>query len=157
MQNFGKWLGAGAIVVAGLTGVAGCNSQGDANGVVADQVVNNVASAASNVANAAAGTASNVANAAAGTANNVAAAASNVASAAGAPLKTAEIKAKIIANPSLNNPKNNINVESDATTVTLKGAVQNAAQKTLAENIAKANAGGRTVKNELTAAAAPKM
>ncbi len=155
MQNFGKWMGASAIVVAALTVAAGCNSQGEANGAVADQAVKNATTAASNEANAAAGVASNVAAGASNTANSVAGSMSNTASTiAGALLATPIIKAKIINNPILNNMKNKINVESDSATVTLKGTVQSAAQKTLAGNIAKQNAGGRAVKNELTVAAA---
>lgn len=154
MQNFGKWIGVGAIVVAGLTSVAGCNKEGEADSTVANQVVQNSTTAAANVANSAVATTSNVANdvsaATSNVVNDVSAATSNAVNTMGGAMKTGEIKAKIIANPSLNNPKNDINVDSDATTVTIKGHVQNATQKTLAESIAKQNAGGRKVVNSLT-------
>lgn len=157
MQNFGKWIGAGAIAMASLTTLAGCPGGATDAGNAVDSTVSTAAESVSNVANAAAGTASNavadVNNAAVNVGNSVSGAVSNTVNAATGMMKTPEIKAKIVGNPALNNPKNEINVDSDATTVTLNGKVQSAAQKTLAESIAKQNAGGRTVKNNLTVVA----
>ncbi len=176
MQNFGKWIGAGAIVMAGLTSVTGCNKAGEPDATVENQVATNSSTAVANVANAAAATTSNavadvsnaastasntvssatnnavkdVSNAASSASNTVSSATSNAVNSVGGMLKTGEIKSKIIGNASLNNPKNHINVDSTGTSVTLSGSVQNAAQKTLAGSIATQNAGGRKVANNLT-------
>ncbi len=163
MQKFGKWMGAGAIAVVATT-LAGCGGATEAGNAVdgatstagakIGNVANDAAAVTSNVANAAGDNLKETANAASNVAgevgNTVAGATSNTVNAIGGMMKTADIKAKIIGAPSLNNPKNKIDVDSSDTTVTLSGSVQNAAQKTLAESIAKQNAGGRKVENKLT-------
>lgn len=69
--------------------------------------------------------------------------------AADAAVETMDVKMALIADSRVD--ASNINVDSDhvTKTVTLKGRVPTAAQKTLAEDIAKAKATGYTVRNML--------
>ncbi len=152
MQNYGKWLGASAIALAALSTVAGCtdkNNNGEPDSAASPAQVDK---SASNMVGGASNEVKGATNAVSSAGNTVAAATSNTVKTVGGALKTSEIKAKIINNASLNNPKNQINVDSDAKSVTLKGHVQNASQKALAASIAKQNAGGRNVVNQLTVA-----
>jgi len=70
--------------------------------------------------------------------------------AADAAVETMDVKVALTADSRVD--ASNINVDSDhvTKTVTLKGRVPTAAQKTLAEDIAKAKATGYTVRNMLT-------
>lgn len=167
-----SWLGAGAIVIAG---VAGCGSesdqanptQADANragavGGVADnagQAAENVGTAASNevagAGNAIANTGNVVGNMAGGAANTVgngvAATSNAVGGLAAAATMTPKIKTALANNPALtigSGAKINVDTLPD-NKIALRGAVKSASQKTLAESIAKKNAPGYTIVNQL--------
>ena len=63
--------------------------------------------------------------------------------------KTIDVKAALMANTSVDADDINVDTNEAAKTVTLRGSVTTEAQKTSAEAIAKQNATGYTVKNEL--------
>jgi hyperosmotically inducible periplasmic protein len=89
--------------------------------------------------------------------DKAAAAAEKAAPVLDAAKQTADVKAALMADPTVN--ATDIDVDSDATakTVTLNGTVPTAAAKTQAETVAKSKAEGWTVVNKLrVAAAAPK-
>lgn len=76
-------------------------------------------------------------------------AAANLGETTGAAVQTMDVKAALIADRRID--ASNINVDTDAATrtVTLKGYVPNAAQKTVAEEIASVKAEGYKVRNNL--------
>lgn len=81
----------------------------------------------------------------------------NTVDAAGAAAKTPVIKSALAGNPSLKG--SNIDVDSKETGITLSGTVKNEAQKKVAGEIAKKNAPGYTINNNLKVAggASPMM
>lgn len=121
---------------------------GDAAENVVDAAGNtagNVADAAGNVADAAGNTASSAGAAAAGAAAGAGVAIKNAGSAA---VNTPTIKSAIGANKAM--AGSNIDVDSNATSVTLKGTVKSAMQKSMASTIAKKHAGNLKIVNNLT-------
>lgn len=150
MQNYGKWIGAGAIALAALSTVAGCtdknnNGQPDsvATGAQVDKSVANMANAAENHVDAAA---KDVSNAATNTGKAVGGAADAV-------VETPKIKTALLNNPSLAGANINVDTKGEAKTINLTGTVKNAAQKTLAASIAKKEAGAQyKINNQLTVA-----
>ncbi len=175
MQNIRKMsalLGAGAIILA-LAGCADKNNDGQAETPAAPGQMTNAAAdnlgdtanAAANglgkVGNAAAGAggavvnaASNggqaVANGAANAGGAMANGASNMAAGAAALAMTPKIKTAFGGEKGLNGSKIDVDTNAGTKTVTLKGTVTSAAQKTLASAIAKKNATGMTIQNNLT-------
>ncbi len=123
----------GAKVVNGAANVGGAVANGAAN------VVNGAANAGAAVANGAANAGAAVANGAA----NVGAAASHAA-------LTPLIKTAFGGNKALNGSSINVDTDVAAKTVKLSGTVTSAAQKTLAESIAKQKANGYTVVDNLS-------
>lgn len=175
MHKFRKWtawLGAGAIV---LTLSAGCPGPND---TAAENVADATADTTTNVADAAADTTTNVADAAGDTTSNVGDAmvpdttgnvisnssdaaadtTSNVVSGAGnemsnmadAATMTPKIKTALGANAALAGSNINVDTLGSKDTIALRGTVKSAAQKTLAESIAKKNAPGYKIANQLT-------
>lgn len=164
MQNYGKWLGASAIVVTSLVGVTGCadrNKNGQPESVATtDEIANSTEGAASGVAGAVDNSVDAAANKMSGAGAAISNSVSGASTAVGGALNTGKIKSAILANPSLNSTKNEIDVTSKGNQVMLNGMVQNEAQKKLAGSIAQKNAGGSyKVMNNLkvTGGAANKM
>jgi osmotically-inducible protein OsmY len=73
----------------------------------------------------------------------------DVARAGGAALETADVKAALVGDPRVDAADINVDTDHRTNTVTLKGHVPSAAQKSAAEEIARAKAVGYIVKNEL--------
>lgn len=161
LNTWNKVLGVGAIALISVAGCTGQDQTGDgqtADSVPAaqmEQAGENIQNAAGNVAaqtgDAVEGTGDAVANGAAAVGDSVAAGAdkmgdavANVDDAA----MTPKIKTALGANASLNG--SSIDVDTANNTVTLKGTVKNAAQKTAAEAIAKREAPNYKISNELT-------
>lgn len=150
MQNFGKWIGAGAIALAAFSTIAGCNNNGEADANVANNVAENTAQATSNVAQAASNTAANATNSVANAAAN---ATNSVEGSVDAAVNTPKIKTALGASAALKG--SNIDVDTDGTknVITLKGTVTSAAQKTMAGSIAQKTAGPNfKINNTLTMA-----
>ena len=164
IRKWGAWLGAGAII---LTIGAGC----------ADKNNDAIPDAGANVAVAAGNTISNVADAGADATTNVADAAvpdttgnvvansadaavdttSNVVDSAGSALTnmgdamtyTPKIKTALGANAAMKGSNINVDTLGSKDSIALRGTVVSSAQKTLAENIAKQNAKGFKIINQL--------
>ena len=154
MQNYGKWLGAGAIVVTSLVGVTGCadrnkNGQPD-SAATSSEIANSTEGVASNVAGAVDNTVDAAANKVSGVDDAVANAAKKVENAGDALATTPKVKTALGANPSL--AGSNINVTTNNNQVILSGTVKNAAQKNLAGSIATKNGNGYKVVNNLKVA-----
>ncbi len=154
IRKYTAWLGAGAIMITLATGCAGPN----------DTVVENVASAAvdatGNVAEGAVDATSNVVDAAG---NNIApagqvvensaeAGVSNVEALGDAATYTPKIKTALGANSAMAGSSINVDTMGEKNTIVLSGTVTSQAQKDLAESIAKKNAPGYTIDNQLTMA-----
>lgn len=150
MQNYGKWLGMGAIVVTSLVGVTGCadrNKNGQPDDVANPaEVANTVDTAGEKVSNAA----DNVGN----VVSNVA---KKVENSGDALATTPKVKTALANNVGL--AGSNINVTTNNNQVILSGTVKSAAQKTLAGSIATKTGNGYKVINNLKVAggAANKM
>jgi osmotically-inducible protein OsmY len=159
-----KFAGVGAMALMVMVGCTGADTDGDGKTAdspegaavqnTVDSAQNSASNAADNVGNAAgdagaaaSNAASSVGNAASNAASKVADAGKNLDDAA---VITPKVKAAFIANASLK--ARNINVSTTDKNVTLEGTVQNAAQKTLATNIAKQNAPGYNIVNNLKVA-----
>ena len=84
-----------------------------------------------------------------GAASSAKEAVKDVARAGGAALETADVKAALVADRRVDAADINVDTDHRTNTVTLKGHVPSEAQKTAAEEIARAKAVGYTVKNEL--------
>ena len=150
MQNYGKWIGAGAIALAALTTIAGCtdkNNNGEPDSAASpaqvDKTVGNMANAASNHVE---GAVNAVSNAATKTGKAIG-------GAADAAVNTPKIKLALANNPSLTGSNINVDTIGEKNTINLKGTVKNAAQKTLAASIAQKTAGPQyKISNQLTVA-----
>ena len=153
MQNYGKWLGLGAVVVTSLatSGCADRNKNGQPESLATtEEVDKSVAGAGNTIANA-------TDNAVDATANAAKTAGSKIENMADAAATTPAVKTALGANASLKG--SNINVTTNNNQVILSGTVKNAAQKNLAGSIATKNGNGYKVVNNLRVAggAAPKM
>ncbi len=158
MQNIRKMsalLGAGAVILA-LAGCADKDNSGQAESPAAPgQVGNAVSDNLGDTANAVAGGVGAVGNAVTGggqaVANGAANAGKAVAGAGNNAAMTSSVKTALLGEKALNGAVSGINVNSDSAskTVTLNGTVKSAAQKSLAGAIAKKNATGMTIKNNL--------
>ena len=114
-------------------------------GDTAENVVDAAGNTAGNVVDAAGNTAGAVGGAVAGAAAGAGVAVKNAGSAA---VNTPAIKTALGANKAMAGSK--IDVDSNATTVTLKGTVKSAMQKSMATTIAKKNSGNLKIVNNLT-------
>ena len=119
------------------------NAMGDAAasaGKVTAGAAQGVANSTADAGKAAADATANAGKAVAGAADNVGAGAMGAmkdgAKALSGSLDTAKVKAAIVADSTLNDPKNDINVDTTATAVMLKGHVVNNAMKMKAGDIA---------------------
>jgi hyperosmotically inducible periplasmic protein len=83
-------------------------------------------------------------------ADKTAEASANAGAAADAAMETADVKTALIADGRIDAGDINVETNKDTKTVTLNGTVASAEQKTLAEDIAKAQATGYAVVNNLT-------
>jgi hyperosmotically inducible periplasmic protein len=144
-------LGACTILLTAMVGCADRNNNNQPDDVATAGEVNR---AADKAGDAAANAADAAADAAGSAANSVAGAAKNLDDAA---VITPKINAAYAANPSLSALK--INLDTTDQNVTLSGTVKNAAQKNLAGTIAKKNAPGYKIVNNLKVAggASPNM
>ena len=157
IRKYTAWLGAGAIMITLATGCA--NKDGDAVPDATENVVGAGVETTGNVADAAVDTTGNMASAAgnnmdqAGTAvaNGAMAAGDAVAGAGDAAIYTPKIKTALGANAALKGSEINVDTLADKKEIALRGTVTSAAQKTLAESIAKQNApADYTINNQLT-------
>lgn len=160
MKNLRKMsalLGAGAVIFT----LAGCadrdgsgqaESPADANnvgGAVADNLgdtANAVTGAVGGAANAVGGAMGGAANAASNAATNAAGAMANAGEAA---TFTPKIKTALGANAALKGSNINVTTTGANNSISLTGSVKSAAQKTMAGAIAKKNAPGYTINNQL--------
>ena len=76
----------------------------------------------------------------------------NATEAVAAGAETVDVKSALIADGRVDASKINVDTMKDTKTVVLKGSVPTAEQKTLAEQIARDNAKGYTITNNLTVA-----
>lgn len=168
MQNIRKWgayLGAGAVIFT-LAGCADRNNNGQPDSAATTgEVANSVDSAGDkmegateNAASAAGNAAENAGDAMSNAASNAANAASNAASSAGAAIGNAAeaatvtpaVKTAIGANAGLKGTKIDVDTLGAKDSIALRGKVASAAQKKLAESVAKKAAPGYKIVNQLT-------
>ncbi|MDF2441117.1 MAG: hypothetical protein JWN98_2101 [Abditibacteriota bacterium] len=139
-----KWLGIGAITLVAASGCADRNKNGQPDSVATGGEMDNAAGktgdVVANVANKAEGLAETAAKVIAKEGKNV----------DDAIVITPKVKAALAANPSIRAMA--IDVSTTDKNVTLDGTVQNAAQKTAAGMIAKKNAPGYKIINNLKVA-----
>ena len=167
IRKYTAWLGAGAILITLATGCA--NKDNDAVPDATENVVGAGVEATGNMADAAGNTTSNMADAAGNnldTANNAVSnsvdaagtnmaqgaqdAGSAIAGAGDAAIYTPKIKTALGAQAALQGSDINVDTLADKKTIALRGTVTSAAQKTMAEAIAKKNApADYTVDNQL--------
>ena len=171
IRKYTAWLGAGAIMITLATGCT--NKDNDLVPDATENVVDGAASTTENVADAMGNTTENMADAAgnnlneageamANGADTAVDATGNVASAAGSNLEalgdaatyTPKIKTALAANAALAGSNINVDTLGEKNTIALRGTVTSQAQKDLAESIAKKNAPGYTIANQLTMAGA---
>lgn len=160
LRKYTAWLGAGAIMLTIAAGCADQNNNGvpDAAGNVAVATGNTM----SNMADAGGDTASNMADAAGNTAavdatGNMADATSNAVAGTGSAITnlgdamtyTPKIKTALGANAAMKGSNVNVDTLGSKDSIALHGTVTSKAQKTLAENIAKQNAKGFKIINQL--------
>ena len=144
MKTF-RFVAAAALVV----GLAACDDT--AQGLKKDAQDNaGAATGAEPEAKAAAEDAKQAAGAAADKAKSAVETATPVVAAA---KQTADVKAALMADPSIDASKIDVDTNADTKTVTLSGSVPTAAAKTTAESIAKSKAEGYSVVNNLQVAA----
>lgn len=167
MKNLRKWgatLGAGAVVLT-LAGCADKNGNGQAEspadatnvgGAVKDNLgdtANAVGGAVGGAANAVGGAANAVGGAVGGaanaTSNAVAGAGKAVVNAGEAGTMTPKVKTALGNNPGLKGSNINVTTMGGNNSISLTGSVKSAAQKTMAAAIAKKNAPGYTINNQL--------
>ena len=172
LNTWSKVMGVGAIALISVAGCTGSDTDGDGNtgdspagrsmeqagenmsnaaGQTGDAMANTAAEAGDAMANGAAAVGDAASNAAAATGDAVSGAASGAMNAAenvGDAAMTPKVKAALGANKTLNGSE--INVDTMDNTVHLKGTVMNAAQKSAAEAIAKREAPGYKIDNQLT-------
>lgn len=149
LNKWGAWLGAGAILFT-LTGCADRNKNGQPDDVATS---GEVANTADKMGDAAANTADKMGDAAAKAGDKVADAAQDagkaIAGAGAAAVTTPSIKTALGAQKALNGSSIDVDTNGTTKTVTLKGTVKNAAQKSLAEAVTKKNAPDYKVVNQL--------
>lgn len=140
-QQWTKWLGAGAVVLASVAGCADRNNNGQPDSVATEGQVANAVDKAGDAASSVANQAGQAASRAADSFGNVA---KNLDDAA---TITPKVKTALGNSPVLKG--SNIDVSTTDQNVTLTGSVKNAAQSKLAEATAKKNAPGYKVVNKL--------
>ncbi len=167
IRKMGAFLGAGAVIFS-LVGCADKNGNGqaespmsanNAEGAVKDNL-GDTANAASGAVDGAANAVSNAGSAMSNAASGAAGAVSNAASGAGQALvnageaatMTPMVKGAIDVNPGLKGVKINVDTLGAKDSIALRGNVKSAAQKKLAESIAKSKAPGYKIINQLTVA-----
>jgi osmotically-inducible protein OsmY len=91
-----------------------------------------------------------IGNAAEKAGDKIAGAANDAAPTVDAAKQTLDVKTALMADSSIDATRIDVDTSASTRTVTLKGSVATAAQKSAAERIAKSKAGGYTVKNMLT-------
>ncbi len=161
IRKMGAYLGAGAVLFS-LAGCADKNGNGQAEapadatnvgGAVKDNL-SDTANAVSNAGSAVVGAASNAAGAVGDAAKG---AVESVGNAGEAAAMTGKVKTAIGANAGLKGSKIDVTTMAEKNTIGLDGTVTSAAQKKMAVAIAKKNAPGYTVKDNLKMGAANKM
>jgi len=141
MQNlnkWGAWLGAGAILFT-LAGCADRNKNGQPDDVATSGEVAKSVDKAGEAVEGAADKAGEAAKEAG----------KKMEGAGAAAITTPSIKTALGAQKALDGSSIDVDTNGETKTVTLKGSVKNAAQKTLAEAVAKKNAPGYKVVNQL--------
>ena len=162
------WMGAGAIVMAAMTGCQDTNNNGQPDTVsapVAGKAIENTTEAAGQaVENTAAAAGQAVENTAEAAKNvgeqavtGAAQAVKGTADAVSGAVNTGKVKTEILANPSVKGSTLDVTTDPKSGTVTLSGSVSNAAQKTMAGKIAAREAGaGHKIVNNLKVVAGGK-
>ena len=165
IRKMGAILGAGAVIFS-LAGCADKDGGGQAespmpannvDGAIKDNLadtanaVSNAGSAVGNAVTGAAGAVGNAASGAAGAVSNAATGAAGAVSNAGeAAAMTSKVKTAIGANSGLKGSNINVTTMAGSNSISLTGTVTSAAQKSLANAIAKKNAPGYKVVDKLT-------
>jgi len=150
MQNYGKWIGAGAIALAALSTIAGCTDKNNNGQPDSPATTEQIDKTASNMANAASNHVEGAVNAVSNDATKTGKA---IEGAADAAVNTPKIKLALVNNPSLAGSNIDVDTNGEKNTINLKGTVKNAAQKTLAASIAQKMAGAQyKISNQLTVA-----
>ncbi len=153
IRKYTAWLGAGAIMITLASGCA--NKDNDLVPDATENVVGAAANTTENVADAAVDTTTNMADAAVPDTtgnvieNSVEAGASNIEALGDAATMTPKIKTALVAEAALNGSDINVNTMGEKNSIELAGTVTSEAQKTMAEAVAKKNAPGYTIVNNL--------
>ena len=160
IRKMGALLGAGAVIFS-LAGCADKNGNGQAESPMASNNVEgavkdnlgDTANAVSNAGSAVAGAASNAASA---VGNAATGAAKTVGNAGETAAMTSKVKTAIGANAGLKGSSINVSTMADKNTISLDGTVTSEAQKSLASAIAKKNAPGYKITDNLKTGGAGK-
>jgi osmotically-inducible protein OsmY len=144
-RKLGAYIGAGAVIFT-LAGCADRNKNGQPDSVATEGEISNAAGAAANKVEPALDSAGNAISNAASSAGK---AITNAGETAGV---TSKVKAAFGANAGLKGSTIDVDTNAQTNAVTLKGSVASQAQKALAEKIAKQNAPGYKIANQLKAA-----
>ena len=169
-QSWMKWMGVGALALASIAGCSQSDqqnpSQADENRAAAadnvaegaanvagnaDEVANNVATAAGNQAKGAANAVGNADEVAANVANAAGNQVKGAGNAVGRALNTGDVKTSLLANPAIKGSTINVTTQP-GNRVVLTGTVKSQNAKNLATQIAKREASGYTVVNNLKVA-----
>ncbi len=154
IRKYTAWLGAGAIMITLATGCADKNNNGQPDSMATG---NEIANSTDSMGNAMSNGADAMGNAASNATTDVAQGAENagtaIAGAGDALTYTPKIKTALGAQPALKGSSINVDTNGPKKVISLTGTVTSAAQKTMAEAIAKKNGPeGFTVENKLTMA-----
>ena len=166
IRKYTAWLGAGAVMITLATGCADKNNNGQPDSMATS---NEIAGTTDNMADAAGNTTSNMADAAGNTMDNAGTAMANGADATGSKMDNAvdgagktlsnladaatmtpKVKTALGANAALKGSDINVDTLGSKDSIALRGTVTSAAQKTLAESIAKKEAPDYKIINQLT-------
>ncbi|RYG59161.1 BON domain-containing protein [bacterium] len=142
IRKWGAYMGAGAVIFS-LAGCADRNKNGQPDDVATSGEVSNAVDSAENKAAPAMERAGDAASNAASSAGNAISGAAEVATV------TPKVKTALGANKGLDGSKIDVDTLPEKDSIALRGTVKTAAQKTLAEKIAKNNAPGYKVVNQL--------
>lgn len=144
-RKLGAYIGAGAVIFS-LAGCADRNKNGQPDSIATENEISNAAGAAANSVEPALENAGDAAKNAATTAGNA------ISNAGETAAITSKVKAALGANAGLKGSTIDVDTDAKANAVNLKGSVATQAQKGIAEKIAKQNAPGYKINNQLKAA-----
>ena len=157
IRKYTAWLGAGAVMITLATGCADRNNNGQpeslaTNNEIAGTTENSMDATGNAMDNAGTAMANGAETAADATGNVVSGAGNALGNLADAATMTPKVKTALGANAALKGSKIDVDTLGSKDSIALRGTVTSMAQKTLAESIAKKNAPGYKVVNQLTMA-----